>query len=158
MSLAITIDNSVVPIANLDGANESCSICLQETPANTPLAGHVVGTDSNGLVHAFHPPCLSRWLEKSNTCPICRVPLSERSVQQEDAQLLPPGRELQCVSATRVFKLVLGCISVAGVAGSIYEGLTYYNDRSDLSALFIGIFAFAGALAFFIASLRCSCE
>ena len=61
------------PLGNLVGVtivekdaiqNDKCAICQD------PLKGVVV--KPNGCEHQFHAGCLSKWAEKSRTCPLCR--------------------------------------------------------------------------------------
>ena len=35
-------------------------------------AGESVQVMPCSSAHAFHPPCLKQWLQKHNSCPICR--------------------------------------------------------------------------------------
>ncbi|EEE54744.1 hypothetical protein OsJ_02102 [Oryza sativa Japonica Group] len=54
-------------------AGDTCGICLDGLTASerckTPPANLPCG-------HAFHPPCITRWLFKGTTCPICRDDLT----------------------------------------------------------------------------------
>jgi len=53
--------------------NLSCSICLAnfETDEST--------TKLPECTHQFHHPCITHWLQKSPTCPLCRTPVSDES-------------------------------------------------------------------------------
>ncbi|XP_075243462.1 uncharacterized protein LOC142337817 [Convolutriloba macropyga] len=53
--------------------NLSCSICLanfevEETTTKLPECTHL-----------FHHPCITHWLQKSPTCPLCRTPVSDET-------------------------------------------------------------------------------
>uniref|UniRef100_A0A0E0C391 RING-type domain-containing protein n=1 Tax=Oryza meridionalis TaxID=40149 RepID=A0A0E0C391_9ORYZ len=54
-------------------AGDTCGICLDGLTASerckTPPANLPCG-------HAFHPPCITKWLFKGTTCPICRDDLT----------------------------------------------------------------------------------
>lgn len=45
----------------------TCPICLDTFDPNTPGVSPMCGNK-----HIFHPTCLSNWLERSTTCPLCR--------------------------------------------------------------------------------------
>lgn len=49
-------------------AFESCPVCHEEFV----VAEKVTEMPCS---HCFHRPCLMRWLEKQNTCPLCRLEL-----------------------------------------------------------------------------------
>ncbi|GLJ07926.1 hypothetical protein SUGI_0077560 [Cryptomeria japonica] len=60
----------IIIAANYVNAESECSICtepfrLEEDARQMPCHQS----------HIFHTHCLSRWLERSNSCPICRAPL-----------------------------------------------------------------------------------
>ncbi len=44
--------------------NDNCSICLDEKKLRK-----IFITECN---HTFHKKCINKWLDKSDTCPICR--------------------------------------------------------------------------------------
>jgi len=48
---------------------DKCSICLEEL-VSTPFLRMPCS-----LAHLFHRKCLLRWLEASDSCPLCREPL-----------------------------------------------------------------------------------
>lgn len=45
---------------------DECPVCYEE------LTSGVYKTECG---HAFHWKCMNRWMEKNNTCPICRDPV-----------------------------------------------------------------------------------
>ncbi|KAF8875404.1 hypothetical protein CPB84DRAFT_1689642 [Gymnopilus junonius] len=53
----------------LDVAVDKCGICLSQ------FRGADVAALASGCQHSFHESCLGRWLVRSKTCPLCRVPL-----------------------------------------------------------------------------------
>jgi hypothetical protein len=52
--------------SNTDYTEVECVICMERAP----FRKHHTACD-----HWFHVACLRPWLEKSNSCPICRRPL-----------------------------------------------------------------------------------
>ncbi|KAG6887978.1 hypothetical protein C0995_011261 [Termitomyces sp. Mi166 len=53
----------------LDAAVDKCGICL------TQFRSGDAAQLGSACRHAFHEKCLGRWLVRSKTCPMCRVPL-----------------------------------------------------------------------------------
>ncbi len=51
---------------------ESCCICLQQYGTIFPESGFVEIEVRLPCNHAFGSACILRWLQNSNTCPICR--------------------------------------------------------------------------------------
>ncbi len=51
---------------------ESCCICLQQYGTISPESGLVETEVRLPCNHAFGSACIVRWLQNSNTCPICR--------------------------------------------------------------------------------------
>ena len=49
----------------------SCSICMEACGEREVLAVAVL------CLHSFHRPCLERWLEESQSCPLCRERVPE---------------------------------------------------------------------------------
>ena len=49
----------------LSGADAACAVCMCEYEKGDALAV------LPGCMHAFHPPCVARWLEEKPTCPVC---------------------------------------------------------------------------------------
>lgn len=47
----------------------TCMVCLEEFLGGTQV------TIKMPCSHLFHRPCIARWLEQSNSCPICRFEL-----------------------------------------------------------------------------------
>ena len=52
------------------GVEGECSICLSEYPVGSYMLILPCG-------HAFHSRCLTRWLSRSHTCPLCRASCAE---------------------------------------------------------------------------------
>jgi len=52
--------------ARVTGAEDCCSICLDAMAAGSEC------TDLNMCKHTFHTTCIKQWLEKANTCPLCK--------------------------------------------------------------------------------------
>lgn len=46
--------------------NDTCTICLNQLEKSDDSRRFLP------CMHAFHPPCISRWLTQSHVCPICR--------------------------------------------------------------------------------------
>lgn len=55
----------------------SCSICLEEFSSSK--ASGFEFTRSLDCKHVFHGNCINQWLQKHNSCPLCRRPLSTLS-------------------------------------------------------------------------------
>lgn len=58
--------------------DESCAICLNYlVPSKTPnLSKRVKRLPCN---HQFHIACINKWLDKFNTCPLCRDKINSSS-------------------------------------------------------------------------------
>ena len=52
------------------GVEGECSICLSEYPVGSYMLFLPCG-------HSFHSRCLTRWLSRSHTCPLCRASCAE---------------------------------------------------------------------------------
>lgn len=67
-----------------DHSDWECSVCL-DSYNNTPLKGHkaTAGREATvGVDHVYHSTCLEQWIKGSSpTCPDCREPLKDRSVE-----------------------------------------------------------------------------
>lgn len=50
-----------------------CSVCLNEIKANTSVL--------TPCGHFFHQDCLSEWLYKNHTCPLCRTLVKEMTIE-----------------------------------------------------------------------------
>lgn len=50
--------------------DERCAICIEDFKAGD-VATHLACN------HRFHPGCVEPWLRTHNTCPLCRVPVTE---------------------------------------------------------------------------------
>lgn len=51
-------------------AVDRCGICLSQFKE-----GESAALASSTCRHVFHERCLTRWLARNQTCPLCRVPL-----------------------------------------------------------------------------------
>ena len=51
-------------------AHPECVVCFNPVDPGARAARMVTPCG-----HLFHAPCLTRWLEQSVSCPICRAPL-----------------------------------------------------------------------------------
>nr|GMD47983.1 E3 ubiquitin-protein ligase Praja-2-like [Ipomoea batatas]GME18374.1 E3 ubiquitin-protein ligase Praja-2-like [Ipomoea batatas] len=63
-----------------DGAGSCCVICLEELTAGRDVA---VMPCSH---HSFHDDCLSSWLERSPSCPLCRRKMSAATAAVADSR------------------------------------------------------------------------
>ncbi|KAL1221151.1 E3 ubiquitin-protein ligase RING1-like [Cardamine amara subsp. amara] len=59
---------------DIDRENESCPICLE----NFLAGSNFTYPTRMSCSHVFHEACLLDWLERENTCPICRTVLPEQ--------------------------------------------------------------------------------
>ena len=59
-----------------DPDGDSCSVCQEPLGSETPL-------EKLSCHHVFHRKCLRPWLQRSRTCPLCRLPLriSEHAIR-----------------------------------------------------------------------------
>jgi hypothetical protein len=73
----------------------NCSICLDDCP---------VGTKSTKCGHFFHSKCLKEWKKQSNgnTCPMCRVVLSESVKKNQNTDLMLRASIIAQSSANQV--------------------------------------------------------
>ena len=67
MCIHFTKTSKVIPLDALD----KCPICLE------PMYRDIYKFDCQ---HAFHTKCGLQWLSRNRSCPLCRVPVSEREV------------------------------------------------------------------------------
>uniref|UniRef100_A0A6C0BZ28 RING-type domain-containing protein n=1 Tax=viral metagenome TaxID=1070528 RepID=A0A6C0BZ28_9ZZZZ len=63
-------------------ANKCCSICLNDIIDNRYILG---------CAHHFHENCILRWLENSNSCPICRCTVEDNICLTENIVLRTPS-------------------------------------------------------------------
>ena len=62
--------------------DDPCSICLISYDNNKEI------TKCN---HEFHKDCIDRWLDKHNTCPICRVIISDKIISRDKYDVISDG-------------------------------------------------------------------
>lgn len=53
-----------------------CSICLSRLGQNDETSVLKCG-------HQYHATCIYRWLDRANTCPMCRTSVRERTIEVE---------------------------------------------------------------------------
>ena len=58
-----------VPEDHAEGAE--CSICMIEYEGNDTITQLPCDTR-----HEFHHDCISNWLKKNNSCPLCKKPIT----------------------------------------------------------------------------------
>jgi E3 ubiquitin-protein ligase DOA10 len=64
----------------------SCSICLLEYKE----ADEIIQLPCDER-HFFHAPCITEWLEKNNNCPLCKAPITNEALQQQQQKLQSAG-------------------------------------------------------------------
>ena len=72
-----------VHAGDIKGLDE-CIICLK------PLPAHATLKRLPACGHAFHGPCLRRWLQRSRSCPCCRAEVVLISSRAASDSVLPP--------------------------------------------------------------------
>jgi hypothetical protein len=60
-------------LEELGGPGSACPVCIEPLT----VGDKVVVLPCKGKRHAFHPPCLEPWANKTNTCPVCRSGMGE---------------------------------------------------------------------------------
>jgi len=59
---------------------------LKMEPPTCTVCCDNINVDSKGMFmpcgHVYHPDCLTPWLEKQNTCPVCRFELPLEETQE----------------------------------------------------------------------------
>jgi len=67
-----------VPCREIGGTDTQCAVCRDEM---------VVGVQVQVMPchgqHVYHPQCLQPWLERHNSCPMCRFELPTDDVEYE---------------------------------------------------------------------------
>ena len=58
--------------------NDTCSICLNTLSENRYILG---------CAHHFHEDCIFRWFDENNSCPICRTPVVDNTIETENIVL-----------------------------------------------------------------------
>jgi len=65
-------------LAALGGADTQCAVCRDELEVGVQV--QVMPCSGK---HVYHPDCLKPWLEKHNSCPVCRFELPTDDVEYE---------------------------------------------------------------------------
>jgi E3 ubiquitin-protein ligase RNF115/126 len=69
---------SKLPVVKIEKKHCKTIGSQQEPPMCTVCCEHIV-IGSKGMFmpcgHVYHPDCLTPWLEKNNSCPVCRFEL-----------------------------------------------------------------------------------
>eukprot|EP00924_Labyrinthula_sp_SR-Ha-C_P010394 snap_masked-scaffold_23-processed-gene-5.46-mRNA-1 protein AED:0.32 eAED:0.32 QI:0/-1/0/1/-1/1/1/0/305 len=75
------LKESCLDLADIEEGNEQCVVCCEEQK---------VGDLGIKLpcFHCFHKDCIIPWLKRHNTCPVCRVPLTEESYKKLESNLI----------------------------------------------------------------------
>lgn len=60
----------------------SCSVCQEELPCGDEVVGLECG-------HNFHHACISEWIRRQPTCPVCRANIMEPGVKLHDIESEP---------------------------------------------------------------------
>ena len=69
-NLSTSLSNSLSSALPPSTENEDCAICM------APLEDNAVPLECG---HRFHHACISRWLQSSTTCPVCRSEVVSRA-------------------------------------------------------------------------------
>lgn len=56
-----------------------CCVCLEEFKA----AETVITLPCNNK-HVFHENCIKGWLESNNSCPLCKAPITEQALRDQN--------------------------------------------------------------------------
>jgi len=66
-------DTKIEDVTKLDNDKKNCVICLED---------FINGDEALFLpcIHLFHKACIKNWLEKNNTCPICKFELTSSNI------------------------------------------------------------------------------
>lgn len=72
-AVAKTLSSPAVPAADSSsGPAGDCPVCLE------PLRGAGEVTAAHACGHVFHAPCIEPWLDRRDSCPVCRCTVSCR--------------------------------------------------------------------------------
>ena len=63
--------------ADSEETNIECQICLDEYKENETIM-------TLPCFHEYHEECISIWLRQHNFCPICRHPITELDINNND--------------------------------------------------------------------------
>ncbi|KAK7247069.1 hypothetical protein RIF29_41945 [Crotalaria pallida] len=64
-----SIEKVILEKDNMEMMMERCSICLEEFNGGAEVS-------SLPCKHVYHGECITKWLERNHTCPLCRYPMS----------------------------------------------------------------------------------
>ena len=59
-----------------------CAICLVEYNE----ADEIIQLPCDER-HFFHSPCIKDWLDKNNTCPLCKAPITQEALAAQQRKL-----------------------------------------------------------------------
>ena len=103
------------------GGESECAICFEDFEDGEEVS---VMPCSHG--HEFHPICITKWLGRSNMCPLCRHQLPTGNCRH---QLMNPLQAFACV----VVALAGGYAQQDGAASSQAPALRFHPHASDAS-------------------------
>jgi len=66
-----------LPLRTIDSGGLTCVVCQDEFPPNSKAK-------QLPCSHLFHEHCVEPWLEKNNTCPVCRFQLPSEKMHFDD--------------------------------------------------------------------------
>ena len=84
------------PVRRIASSVPLCAICLSEVASS-------VNSKKLPCAHVFHARCVDRWMEKSRTCPTCRMDIAQPSPPTPPKSSpggSPPDRKAAAASAT----------------------------------------------------------
>ena len=65
------LNNSKATYSHCNGEESECRICLESFSDSDEI-------NKTDCQHIFHHECLKAWLQRHNTCPLCRQQLEEQ--------------------------------------------------------------------------------
>lgn len=98
----------------------TCSICLSalSAPSSPSLSSSALPCG-----HVFHTACITPWLERSGSCPLCRRSFSDLASEEEDELDDVPPPPLSQPPAPEPPRSVLVPLLIALVASAFYIGI-----------------------------------
>lgn len=74
------VSNNTIILVGHVSPEEQCTICLDSlNNGESSYLGHYY---SFPVCHVFHATCLNKWLERTSSCPCCRLDLQRPSVER----------------------------------------------------------------------------